>query len=77
MALPVQSERRTALSRSVCGLIFIHALEREMGIANVGNHLAYSKMHFWESRFHVQQGNCFLQVQGFRGRSGVFQPLGV
>lgn len=70
--LPVQSEHRTAPSRCVWGLIFIHALEREMGIANVGNHLAYSEMYSWESRFHVHRGNCFLEVQGFRGSSGVF-----
>lgn len=47
----------------MCGLIFIHALEREMGIANTGNHLAHSEMYFWESRFHIHQGSDFLEIQ--------------
>lgn len=84
--LLLQSERRSALSWCACGLIFIHVLEREMGIANTGNHLAYSEMYFWESRFHIHQGNNFLQIQGFQGSGrvasrcevvGFLQPLGV
>lgn len=47
----------------MCGLIFIHAFEREMGIANTGNHLAHSEMYFWESGFCIQQGSNFLEIQ--------------
>lgn len=80
------SGRRTALSWCAGGLIFIHSLEREMGIANAGNHLAYSEMRFWESRFHIHQGNDLLPIQGFQGSGEVaggcgvvacLQPLGV
>lgn len=71
------SQCRTALSWCACGLIFIHVLEREMGIANIGNHLAYSEMYFWESRFHIHQGNYFLQIQGFQGSGGVASGCGV
>jgi len=69
--LLLQSESRTALSWPACGLIFVHVLEREMGIANAGNHLAYSETYFWESRVHIHQGKDFLQIQGFQGSGGV------
>lgn len=71
------SWRIELLRHGVCGLIFIHALEREMGIANTGNHLAYSEMYFWESRFHTYQGKDFFQIQGFQGSGGIASGCGV
>lgn len=79
----VELSQRLALMASVevlrhgaCELIFIHVFEREMEIANAGNHLAYSEMSFWESRLHTQQGTGFLEVQGLlSGKRWGSQPV--
>lgn len=73
--LLLQSERGTALSRCACGLIFIHVLKREMGIAILEITWLIQKRTSGKAGFMCTRETTFLKCKAFWEAVGL--PVGV